>query len=141
MTFVLANEPGKGKQPMNYSIVVKPTENNPVGQVAPEGEDLCSATRTMSTCPRFNGCNAPICPLDSDVLDRVHVKGDPACYYLRLYVKNALWGLKPGSLPANLPIRVAELYPLLFFRYAPLKAALLRAAKSPPKRFSRGEQE
>ena len=126
---------------MNHSIVVKPTETDPVGQAVPEPEELFGGTQAMEECPRFDGCNAPICPLDPDVLDRVHVKGDPVCHYLRLYVKNALWGLKPGSLPANLPIRVAELYPLLFFRYAPLKAALLRAAKSPPKRFSRGEQQ
>ena len=141
MTFVLPNEPDKGKRFMNDSMVVKPTEINPVGQVAPEGEDLCSATRTMSTCPRFNGCNAPICPLDPDVLDRVHVKGDPVCHYLRLYAKNGFCGLKPGSLPANLPIRVAEVYPRLVARYAPLKKALLRAAKSPPKGFSRGGQQ
>ena len=126
---------------MNDYIAVKPTEINPVGEAVPEPEDLSGGTQAMKECPRFEGCNAPICPLDPDVLDRVHVKGDPACYYLRLYVKNALWGLKPGSLPANLPIRVAELYPVLFFRYAPLKAALLRAAKSPPKGFSRGEQQ
>ena len=141
MTFVLANEPGKGKQPMNHSIVVKPTEINPVGQAVPEPEELSGGTQAMKECPRFDKCNAPICPLDPDVLDRVHVKGDPVCHYLRLYVKNALWGLKSGSVPANLPIRVAELYPLLFFHSGPLHTALLRAAKSPPKRFSRGEQE
>ena len=126
---------------MNHSIDVKPTEINPVGQAVPEPEELFGGTQAMEECPRFDGCNAPICPLDPYVLDTVHVKGNPVCNYLRLYVKNALWGLKPGSLPANLPIRVAELYTLLFFRYAPLKAALLRAAKSPPKGFSRGEQQ
>ena len=126
---------------MNDYVAVKPTEINPVGQAVPEPEDLSGGTQAMKECPRFDKCNAPICPLDPDVLDRVHIKGDPVCHYLRLYVKRALWGLKPGSLPANLPIRVAELYPLLFFRYAPLKAALLRAAKSPPKGFSRGEQQ
>jgi len=126
---------------MKDEIDVTPARINPVGEAVPESEELSSGTQAMKECPRFEGCNAPICPLDSDVLDRVHVKGGPACYYLRLYVKNALWGLKPGSLPANLPIRVAELYPVLFFRYAPLKAALLRAAKSPPKGFSRGEQQ
>ena len=126
---------------MNHSIVVKPTEIDPVGEAVPEPEDLSGGTQAMKECPRFEGCNAPICPLDPDVLDRVSVKGDSVCHYLRLYVKNALWGLKPGSVPANLPIRVAELYPLLFFRYAPLKAALLRAAKSPLKGFSRGEQQ
>ena len=141
MTFVLPNEPDKGSRPMNHWIVVKPTEIDPVGEAVPEPEGLSGGTQAMKECPRFDGCNAPICPLDPDVLDRVHVKGDPACYYLRLYVKNALWGLKPGSPPANLPIRVAEAYPRLIARYAPLKKALLRAAKSPPKGISRGGQQ
>ena len=128
---------------MNHSIVVKPTEINPVpvGQAVPEPEDLSGGTQAMKECPRFDRCNAPICPLDPDVLDRVSVKGDSVCYYLRLYVKNALWGLKPGSVPAKLLIRVAEVYPQLIARYGPLKDALLRAAKSPPKRFARGKQQ
>ena len=114
---------------------------NPVGQAVPESEELSGGTQAMKECPRFDGCSAPICPLDPDVFERVHIKGNPVCHYLRLYVKNGFWGLKPGNLPANLPIRVVELYPLLFFHSGPLHTALLRAAKSPPKRFSRGEQE
>ena len=141
MTFVLANEPGKGKQPMNHSIVVKPTEINPVGQAVPEPEELFGGTQAMKECPRFDGCCAPVCPLDPDVLDRAHLKGDPVCHYLRLYVKGALWGLKPGSIPANLTIRIAAAYSRLTARYGPLKYALERAAKSPPKRFSRGGQQ
>jgi len=141
VTFVLANEPGKGKQPMNHSIVVKPTEINPVGQAVPEPEELFGGTQAMKECPRFDGCCAPVCPLDSDFLDRAHLKGDPVCHYLRLYVKGALWGLKPGSIPANLTIRIAAAYSRLTARYGPLKYALERAAKSPPKRFSRGGQQ
>ena len=114
---------------------------DPVGQVVPEPEELSCGTRVMKECPRFDKCNAPICPLDPDVLDRVHVKGDPVCHYLRLYVKNALWGLKPGSIPANLTIRIAAAYSRLTARYGPLKYALERAAKSPPKRFARGKQQ
>ena len=126
---------------MNDYVAVKPTGINPVGQAVPEPEELSGGTQAMEECPRFDDCGAPICPLDPDVLDRVHAKGEAVCHYLRLYVKNALWGLKPGSLPANLPIRVAEVYPQLIARYGPLKDALLRAAKSPPKGFSRGEQQ
>ena len=126
---------------MRAEIDVTPARINQVGEAVPESEELSGGTHAMKECPRFEECNAPICPLDPDVLDRVYIKGDPVCYYLRLYAKDALWGLKTGSLPANLPIRVAELYPLLCFRYAPLKAALLRAAKSPPKGFSQGEQQ
>ena len=110
-----------------------------VGQVVPEPEELSGGTPTMKECPRFEGCNAPICPLDPDVLDRAHVKGDPVCHYLRLYVKRALWGLKAGSVPANLTIRIVAVYSRLTARYGPLKDALLRAAKSPPKGFSGGQ--
>ena len=126
---------------MNHSIDVKPTEINPVGQVAPEPEELSGDSQAMKECPRFDRCNAPICPLDPDVLDRVSVKGEAVCHYLRLYVKNAFCGLKLGTLPANIAIRVVESYPRLIARYASLKKALLRAAKSPPKGFSRGEQQ
>ena len=126
---------------MNHSIVVKPTEINPVGHAVPEPEDLSGGTQAMEECPKFDDCGAPICPLDPDVLDREHLKGEAVCYYLRLYAKNDFCGLKPGSLSANLPIRVAEVYPRLVARYAPLKKALLRAAKSPPKGFSRGGQQ
>jgi hypothetical protein len=126
---------------MKDEIDVTPARINPVGQAVPEPEELSGDTQAMKECPRFDRCNAPICPLDPDVLDRVHAKGDSVCHYLRLYVKNALWGLKPRSLPANLPIRVAEVYPQLIARYGPLKDALERAAKSPPKGFTRGEQQ
>ena len=128
---------------MNHSIVVKPTEINPVpvGHAVPEPEELSGGTQAMKECPRFEGCNAPICPLDPDVLDRVHAKGEAVCHYLRLYVKNALGGLKTGSVPANLTIRIAAAYSQLTARYGPLKDALLRAAKSPPKGFSRGGQQ
>ena len=112
---------------------------NPVGQAVPESGELSDDTQAMKECPRFDRCNAPICPLDPDVFERVHIKGYPVCHYLRLYAKNALWGLKPGNLPANLPIRVAELYPQLIARYGPLKTALLRAAKSPLRGFSGGQ--
>jgi hypothetical protein len=126
---------------MNHSIVVKPTEINPVpvGHAVPEPEELSGGTQAMKECPRFDRCNAPICPLDPDVLDRVHAKGEAVCHYLRLYVKNALWGLKTGSVPANLTIRIAAAYSRLTARYGPLKDALLRAAKSPPKGFSGGQ--
>ena len=112
---------------------------DPVGQVVPEPEELSGGTPTMKECPRFDKCNAPICPLDPDVLDRAHVKGDPVCHYLRLYAKNGLWGLKAGSVPANLTIRIPAAYSRLMARYGPLKDALLRAAKSPPQGFSGGQ--
>lgn len=31
-------------------------------------------------CPRFQTCNAPVCPLDP--VPTVHLGGEPVCYYL-----------------------------------------------------------
>ena len=124
---------------MKYEADVPPVGINPVGQAVLESEELSGGTQAMKECPRFDKCNAPICPLDPDVLDRAHVKGDPVCHYLRLYVKRALWGLKTGSIPANLEIRIAGAYSRLTTRYGPLKRTLERAAKLPPKGFSGGQ--
>ena len=124
---------------MNESKDVRSAGVDPVGHAVPETEDLSPATQGIIACPRFDGCNAPICPLDPNALDRAHLKGEAVCHYLRLYVKNAFCGLKPGCVPANLLIKVAETYSQLIAHYAPLKKALLRAAKSPPKRFSGGQ--
>jgi hypothetical protein len=38
-------------------------------------------------CPRFNHCNAPICPLDTKVQRRTHLDGEPVCFYMRELVK------------------------------------------------------
>ncbi len=38
-------------------------------------------------CPRFDHCNAPLCPLDDWTL-RHHVKGEPVCFYLREAAKH-----------------------------------------------------
>ena len=126
---------------MKTEVDVTPARIDPTGEALPEPEELFGGTQAMEECPRFDDCGAPICPLDPDVLDREHLKGEAVCYYLRLYAKNGFCGLKPGSLPANLTIRIAAAYSRLTARYGPLKYALERAAKSPPKRFSRGGQQ
>ena len=34
-------------------------------------------------CPKFGGCSAPVCPLDRKWRERVHLKGEAVCGYLR----------------------------------------------------------
>jgi hypothetical protein len=43
---------------------------------------------SMSQCPRFDGCNAPRCPLDTHWAKRVHRPGEPICPYLLEAVKH-----------------------------------------------------
>jgi len=38
--------------------------------------------RGPEKCPKFNQCNAPICPLDSDWKKRKFISGDKCCVYL-----------------------------------------------------------
>ena len=89
-----------------------------------------------SDCPKYDPCNAPICPLDSQMLERVHLWGESTCFYLRLFAKQGLQGLFSTSVPRQVAKRVAEVYPILIGRYETLKKQLGRAAKSPVKGFS-----
>ena len=41
----------------------------------------------MRDCPKWHGCNAPICPLDLEMLERAHQNGERVCLYLREYAK------------------------------------------------------
>ena len=37
----------------------------------------------MNPCPRFDFCDAPLCPLDEKVDLKVREVGEPTCYYTR----------------------------------------------------------
>ena len=86
-------------------------------------------------CPKFDHCSAPICPIDPEWQKRVHIKGDPVCFYLRQHAKDPLWGQKAGSVASKLIDKVGEVYLEVAARYGPLKTALVRAEKSPVKGF------
>lgn len=42
----------------------------------------------MFSCPRFERCNAAICPLDPEWERRTHSTGDAVCFYLLEAVKH-----------------------------------------------------
>jgi hypothetical protein len=44
----------------------------------------------MRSCPKYEGCSAPVCPLDPSWRLRSHGTGDPICFYM-------LESVKPGS--------------------------------------------
>ena len=60
-------------------------------------------TVPMRACPKFDGCSAPICPLDPDWSRRIHRKGEPLCFYL-------LESVKPGARARYDGSRAAVLY-------------------------------
>jgi len=62
--------------------------------------------KAMYRCPRYNFCNAPICPLDPDYKLRVKLKGEDTCKMeksVRVRLGEALpnKGKKPEELRAE----------------------------------------
>ena len=87
----------------------------------------------MHACPKYDGCSAPICPLDADWPRRIHRKGEPVCFYLLEYVK-------PGSRVRFQGCRAVFLYNAmesaigrLCSRHAPLRRAVERAKRTGPR--------
>lgn len=44
-------------------------------------------TMNCDNCQRFDNCNAPVCPLDKDYLQRNYLPNEPVCYYMMEGVK------------------------------------------------------
>ncbi len=59
---------------------------------------MTDSTNDMRDCPKFEGCPAPICPLDPDWKLRVYRKGEPICFYLLEYVKPDAEAQSQGSI-------------------------------------------
>jgi len=43
--------------------------------------------RSMYDCPKYEKCEAPICPLDADWRERTHLQEDRICFFLSESVK------------------------------------------------------
>ena len=88
-------------------------------------------------CPRFDHCNAPLCPLDN-WSTRHHVKGEPVCFYLREAAKHG--GRLPlrGDIPTELAGKVSQAYQEIISSpcspWGDIRRRLVRATRSPSKR-------
>lgn len=85
----------------------------------------------MCDCPKFDGCNAPICPLDPDWEQRRHLDGEKACFYLTEYAKSHARPILRGCLAAELYETVAKVYPRIITRPGPLRRQLRRSSGNP----------
>ena len=84
----------------------------------------------MYDCPKFEGCSAPICPLDGNWKLRSHLDGDRVCHYLTEFSKKAFKPLSRGVPEGELQKAVAEAYSEIIARYTPLKKRLTRSSKN-----------
>lgn len=87
----------------------------------------------LSSCPRFDSCGAPVCPLDPNHLRSAHLPGEPTCLYLREAVKPGGLARLGGSVPMEVAEKVLQALPSIMDRYGGIRRVLERAKTSPSK--------
>ena len=81
---------------------------------------------TPEDCPKFGGCSASICPLDSDFQNRVHLQNERICIYLREAAKHGCRLPETPSLPYK---AVNAHYLTIIENFGPIRRALRRSAR------------
>lgn len=79
-------------------------------------------------CPRFDGCNAPICPLDPHWQRSQHLDGESVCSLLCELVKSGGEARLRGYVPSEVVQTLIEVLPLVSSRWGRVRSALKRAA-------------
>jgi hypothetical protein len=82
---------------------------------------------TTESCPKFNKCSSNICPLDDSWSKRVHLHGEPICFYCREYVKQGGIARLRSYIPIEMIELIAEVLPEINKRYVDIKRRLERA--------------
>lgn len=85
----------------------------------------------MYSCPKWDGCSAPICPLDPDWKSRKHLDGEKACFYLIEFAKPPGKAILSMVLAGELYETLARVYVEVMSQPHPLKNQLKRAKKNP----------
>ena len=94
-------------------------------------------TRPVSTfpkkgaarCPRFDSCNAPVCPLD-DWQRAQHLDGEPVCGLLCELVKDGGEARLRACLPGAMVDTLAEVFPKITARWERVRSRLERASRT-----------
>ena len=81
-------------------------------------------------CPKWEKCNAPLCPLDPDWQKTRHLKGESVCHWLRMYAKQPVEGRFQGILRDEMAEQVISVYDSVIVPYGALRTALERASKT-----------
>ena len=80
-------------------------------------------------CPRFDGCNAPICPLD-DWQRAQHLQGEPVCSLLCELVKDGGEARLRARVSSDLVDTLAEVLPKVAERWGRVRMQLQRASRT-----------
>lgn len=82
---------------------------------------------SIPDCPKFQSCNAPICPIDSAWNRRSNHKEDSTCFYLSESVKHGSLALFQGAGLGELYEVMHRATPAIAKQHPRIKRALERA--------------
>lgn len=89
-----------------------------------------SKSLTMQACPKYQVCNAPICPLDPDWHKRKHLPADKACFYLLESAKTDSKAIFDSAGRGNLYEAIVRQAPDIIATHSTLKHTYERAKKT-----------
>jgi hypothetical protein len=85
---------------------------------------------TMETCPKFQTCSVPICPLDPDWRKRKHFAEDRICPYLLEHSKAGAKAVFMGAGRGYLYQAISKATPAIRATYSRIDKAYIRASLS-----------
>ena len=121
---------GRSSFETNYSYSaseVKPNHTTPNTKVTALFKHV---HLNMSDCPKFEHCSAPLCPLNRDMMERTHLRGERVCFYVREYVKEGGRAILSTNVVSDLLQAIEEAYPKMLTKGADIRYQLKQSAKS-----------
>ena len=103
------------------------------GQTGLGNDHTPKFTITPHSCIRFDKCNAPVCPLDTKWIERVHLCGEPICLYLREHIKPGGRAILGGYIPQELIELIERELPNIIDRHGDIRRRMRRTASTPSK--------
>lgn len=88
----------------------------------------------MNPCPRFDRCNAPICPLDPSWEKARYLSGEPVCRWMLELAKEGGTAEISRTLVGEIAAVVREVSPRIINATPALARRIERAALSPSRR-------
>lgn len=81
------------------------------------------------SCPKFDKCSAPICPLDEHWRERKHLDGEPVCLWLRELAKPGGEAILGGALRGEQAQAIGRAAPGIIARWRTVRRELQRASR------------
>ena len=94
----------------------------------------------MQGCPKWDSCNASLCPLDLDISKRVYLRGESICFYMHEYVKPNSYKRFKVSHRGEIYKAISDVIKAVLSNHGYIKRRLKRASKTPSRMLSKGKQ-